>query len=835
MPAHRTDASIRRLEAWFKRRGWKAFPFQREVWEAYAAGESGLLHCTTGAGKTFAIWFAALLKAMRGEDGGGGLRVLWVTPLRALAADTEAALAASAAELWPDWRVGRRTGDTSAAQRKKMAQQPPEALVTTPESVSLLLSQPGFLHHFRSLELVVMDEWHELLSTKRGVLAELALARLRTLAPGVAIWGLSATLGNLPEAAAALGGYTTEDGPRPMRMVRGAMAKRTHIRTLLPPEEGYPWGGHLGLQLLPGVIDLLKRHATSILFTNTRSQAELWFQALTAAMPEWEGMLGLHHGSLANEVRAEVEEGLKTGRLHAVVATSSLDLGVDFAPVDAVLQVGSPKGVARLLQRAGRSGHRPGAESIVYCVPANTLELVEIAAARDLAEAGEIEGRPPLRNPLDLLCQHVVTVAAGGMDETGGFDPERLLAEIRATHAYREITDEEWRWTLAFAAHGGAALRAYPQYFRLNEDHGRYLVRDQETARKHRLTIGTITSDASMEVQYFRGKHLGSIEESFIARLRPGDRFLFAGKNLELVRVRDLRAYVKPARKGPRGVPRWMGGRLPLSTRLSFGMRERLDAARRGLFGTPEMDRVRGVLEIQASLSRIPARDELLIERLKTREGHHLFLYPFEGRLVHEGLAALFAYRLARIQPLTFSLAINDYGMELLSARPAPLEDALAAGLFADTALTEDILGSINAAEMGRRRFREIARVAGLTQEGVGRSRKSARQLMVSASLLYDVFLRYEPSNLLLRQATREVLEMQLEQTRLREALARLRASRLCLVELETHSPFSFPLYVELFREELTSEELADRVSRMEIALERAAAKTVKSRPASDA
>lgn len=809
-------------KAWFAARDWKSFPFQREVWEAYASGESGLVHCTTGTGKTFAIWFAALREAIRRQDPGGGLRVLWMTPLRALAADTTEALASSAAEMWPSWTVDRRTGDTSSHRRRKIAERPPEALVTTPESISLLLSQPTFLHHFRSLELVVVDEWHELLSTKRGVHTELALARLRALAPALRVWGLSATLGNLEEAAKSLGGYSPDGMPRPMRLVRGRMTKRTRIETLMPPQnKAYPWGGHLGLHLLPGVVKLLQKHRTSIVFTNTRSQAELWFRALQEAMPEWEGQLGLHHGSLSNDVRVEVEEGLRTGQMRAVVATSSLDLGVDFAPVDAVLQVGSPKGVARLLQRAGRSGHRPGAESVVYCVPANTLELVEIAAARDLAEAGKIESRPSLRSPLDLLCQHLATVAAGGTDEEGGFQPEALRAEIQTTQAYHDLSEAEWAWALDFAARGGDALKAYPQFARLTDHDGRFSIRDEETAKKHRLGIGTITSDASIHVQYLSGKRLGSVEESFIAKLRPGDRFLFAGKSLELVRVRDLKALVRAAKSGPKGVPRWMGGRMPLSTQMSAGVRERLDAARLGIFGTPEMKRVKGVLEIQAAVSRIPARDDLLIERLKSREGHHLFIYPFAGRLVHEGLAALFAFRLARRQPLTFSLAFNDYGMELLSSRQAPLEEELESGLLAEEGLVEDILGSVNAAEMARRRFREIARVAGLTQEGVGRHRKSARQLMISASLLFDVFQRYEPGNLLLGQATREVLEGQLEQTRLRAALQQMRESQLRLVELKTCSPFSYPLFVERFREQLSSEELADRVLRMEVAMEK--------------
>lgn len=823
-----------KIEAWFRKRRWTPFPFQREVWNSYGAGESGLLHCTTGAGKTFAVWFAALLKAMKEQDEGGGLRVLWITPLRALAADTESALASSVADLWPKWKVARRTGDTSSHLRKKIAERPPECLVTTPESATLLLSQPNFLPHFRSLKLIVLDEWHELLSTKRGVLTELALARLRTLAPNVKTWGLSATLGNIDEATLALGGFDSTGKPHPMRIVQSGPVKRTRIETLLPAaDDRYPWGGHLGIQLLGGVTKLLRKHKTSILFTNTRSQAELWFQGLAQAMPDWEGKLGLHHGSLSNEVRSDAEEGLRTGRLRAVVATSSLDLGVDFAPVDAVLQVGSPKGVSRLLQRAGRSGHRPGAESVIYCVPANTLELVEIAAARDLAMAGMIENRSPLRLPLDVLVQHIATVGAGGLDENGGFDPNALLREVRTTFAYQNLSDTEWNWALDFTARGGNSLNAYSQFNRLSRNNGRFVMTDERLAREHRMNIGTITSDASISVQFVRGARLGSVEESFLAKMRKGDRFLFAGRNLELVRVREMTAYVRAAKKGPRGVPRWMGGRLPLSTRLAQGMRARLETARAGIFDTPEMERLRGILEIQSKLSIIPASNELLIERWKSREGHHLFIYPFEGRLVHEGLAALFAFRLGRLQPTTFSLAFNDHGLELLSPDCVALEAALENGLLDDANLVDDILGSINAGEMSRRQFREIARIAGLTHEGVGRARKSTRQLMISASLLYEVFQRYEPSNLLFRQATREVLENQLEQSRLKRALANMRNSALQIVELTAPSPFAFPIFVERFRQELSSEELASRVARMEVALEKVHDEDLHSAPVS--
>lgn len=821
-PSAKKSRSIR-PERWLTDRGWRPFPFQRQTWRALRAGESGLVHSTTGTGKTHAVLLGVLADAIARGDAGGGLRLLWVTPLRALAADTEKTLAATIEDVWPEWTAGRRTGDTSGTTRRKQLARPPEVLVTTPESLSVLLSQPDFLPHFPQLGTVVVDEWHELLGTKRGVLLELALARLRTLSPSLRLWGLSATLGNTTEAASVLGGLDPDGHPRPLRVVHGALPKTTSIRTLLPrSEEQYPWSGHLGLQLLPSVTDLLRQHRTSIVFTNTRSQAELWFQALTAALPDWKGAIGLHHGSLSDTVRAGVEEGLKSGAMRVAVATSSLDLGVDFAPVDAVLQVGSPKGVARLLQRAGRSGHRPGAESIVYCVPANTFELVEIAAARDLAEAGKIEDRTPLSKPLDVLCQHLTTVAAGGLfPGTPGFAPEALRKEVRSSWAFRTLTTEEWDWTLDFAARGGASLHGYPQFARLRREGDRWVVRDESFARQHRLGIGTITSDASITVQFATGQRLGSVEETFIARLRPGDRFLFAGRSLELVRVRDLRATVRLARSGPRGVPRWMGGRLPLSSRMSEGVRIRLDRARHGHLDAPEMERLRDILRLQESISRLPAADDLLIERHVSREGHHLFFYPFEGRLVHEGLAALFAYRIGRSEPLSFSLAFNDYGFEMLTSRPAPLEAALEAGLLDDAGLVDDILGSINAGELARRQFREIARIAGLTPEGVGSARKSARQLFVSSSLLYDVFSRYEPSNRLFRQATREVLETRLEESRLLSTLRALRGKTLRLIEIPTVSPLAYPLFAERLREQLTTEKLSERLRGMELVMEK--------------
>jgi ATP-dependent Lhr-like helicase len=425
--------------------------------------------------------------------------------------------------------------------------------------------------------------------------------------------------------------------------------------------------------MLPQVIAAIEEGETAIVFTNTRSQTEIWYRAILNACPDWAGVIALHHGSLDREKRSWVEDRLRDGSLRCVVATSSLDLGVDFTPVDRVLQIGSPKGVARLLQRAGRSGHRPGVASRVTCEPTMTHELIEVAAARDGIERGAIESRLPVARPLDVLAQHVVTVAIGG-----GFDPEELFDEVRGTHAYADLQRDEWDWVLSFVSSGGEALLAYPEYSNVDVRDGRWTVEDRRIAQRHRQSIGTIVSDGAMAVRYLRGATLGTVEESFIARLSPGDRFVFAGTPLEFVRVRDMVAYVRRAPGVTGAIPRWMGSRLPMSGELSEMLRLRLGEAADGVFRGPEMEAVRPLLEVQARWSRIPRPGEILIERVKTREGHHLFFFPFEGRLVHEGLAALMAYRIARTVKITFTMSANDWGFELMSVDAAPLEVALA-------------------------------------------------------------------------------------------------------------------------------------------------------------
>lgn len=857
------------IQTWFERKGWTPFPFQLETWNAYLAGQSGLIHAPTGMGKSFAAWLGPLIEwamehpepqrwaAMAPEP----LRVLWVTPLRALANDTANTLRAPVAELGLPWTVELRTGDTSSHVKQRQRTRLPSALVTTPESLSLLLSYPETRQQFRTLRSVVVDEWHELLGTKRGVQTELVLARLRTWTPGLRIWGLSATLGNLDQALdVLLGGddpqisqifdgddpalqssqascRSSKDDPQSAQsaqiqrqttcahprsiLISGEIEKEIRIDTLIPADiERFPWAGHLGAQLLPEVVRRVQGATTTLIFTNTRAQCEIWFQKIIDYVSEHAfelvGTVGLHHGSLDPDLRREVEARLRDGRLRCVVCTSSLDLGVDFAPVEQVIQVGSPKGIARLLQRAGRSGHQPGAVSRVLCVPTHAFELVEFAAARDALQRREIEARLPIEKPLDVLVQHLVTVALGG-----GFGEEELWREVRTTYAFRNLTEPEWRWALDFVTFGSEPLRAYEEYARVSQERGRYGVSSPQVAKRHRMSIGAITSDGMLKVKFQNGPSLGAVEESFASRLKPGDIFVFAGRPLELVRIKEMTVYVRKARRASGITPHWMGGRFPLSTQLADAVRLRLAAADAGVFDTPEMEAVRPLLALQLRWSRLPVPGELLIEQTRTREGHHLFLYPLAGRLVHEGLAALLAYRLSRSEPRTIGAFATDYGIELRSPTPFDLEEATWRAALSPEKLLDDVLDCLNQTEMARRQFRDIARIAGLVFSGYPGSQKTMRQLQSSSSVLYDVFSTYDPENELLRQARREVLDQQLDITRLRQTLEKLAEAKLVQVACRRLTPLAFPIYAEHLRQtEVSTESWEARIQRIVAQLE---------------
>ncbi len=814
--------------SWLAMQGWVPFDFQIATWAAIAEGHSGLLHATTGSGKTYAIWLGALA-ALREQPGQQAppLRILWLTPMRALANDTTAALRAPMADMVPGWTLGARTGDISSAERTQQAKRLPTVLVTTPESLSLLLTRADARERLGQVRMVVVDEWHELLGSKRGVQVQLALARLRTWQPSLQTWGLSATLGDLTHARDVL--CADPSGV----ILSGVMDKPLTVDTLLPGEvERFPWAGHLGLSMCEAVVAEIEASRNTLAFTNTRSQAELWYQALLSARPDWAGLIALHHGSLDKAVREWVEAGLKAGTLKAVVATSSLDLGVDFSPVERVLQIGSCKGIARLMQRAGRSGHAPGQPSRLTLVPTHSLEIVEAAAARRALAQGQVESVRTPDKPFDVLIQHVVTVALGG-----GFDADALFDEVRRTAAFAQLSREEWDWVLDFAGRGGSALQAYPDYHRitLGED-GLYHVDKPALARRHRMSVGTIVSDAHITVAFVRGAVLGQVEESFIARMRPGDAFLFAGRLLELVRVKDMTAQVHLATRQCAAVPRWNGGKMPMSSKLADAMltvmadaANHMDLNGEGALpdaaAQPELAAAWPLLAVQHRWSHLPRPGELLIERIRSRDGHHLFVYPFAGRQVHLSLASLWAWRLSRHAPRSFSMSFNDYGFELMSDEPIEAEALLSGreALVDTSRLLEDALASLNATQLTQRRFREIARIAGLVFTGYPGEARSMRQLQASSSLFFEVFRQHDPANLLLSQAQREVLHHEFELDRLGMVLTRLAEAKWQLSEPARFTPLAFPLLVERLREQLSTQKLQDRLARLLRELHKAA------------
>jgi ATP-dependent Lhr-like helicase len=809
---------------WFHQQGWEPFTFQQEVWEAYLSGESGLLNAPTGSGKTYALWLACLLDFIQKhpddfqEKRRNGLQVLWITPLKALARDIAQAMERACEEMEIPWQVAVRSGDTTSAQRQKQLRSMPECLITTPESLHLLLSQKDHSRLFRNLQCVVVDEWHELLGTKRGVQMELGLSRLKRLQPALKIWGVSATIGNLEQAKDILLG---PGHPRPNRIIRSDIEKKIAVVSIIPDEvEKFPWAGHLGIRMLQKVLPIIEESKTTLLFTNTRSQTEIWYQTLLTKVPDLAGQMAMHHGSLDNEVRSWVENALHQGMLKLVVCTSSLDLGVDFRPVETVIQVGSPKGISRFMQRAGRSGHQPGAISRIYFLPTHSLELLEGAAIQEAIRQKVYESRKPLEKSFDVLVQYLVTLAVGE-----GFRAEEVLQEVRQTYAYRELQDEEWAWALQFITSGGESLGQYDEFSKVEVDEdGLYKVNSRKTAMRHRLSMGTIVSDPVLKVKYVSGGFIGTIEESFISRLKSGDNFWFAGRNLKFERIKEMTVLVRKARGKDGVIPRWSGGRMPLSTQLTDMIRYKLDEFISGNYADPELKALEPLLSLQDHWSSLPDRNSFLIEKLQSREGFHVFMYPFAGRAVHEILSTLVAWRISRIQPISFSIAMNDYGFELLSDTEIPLEEALELDLFTAENLLEDILESVNSTEMARRRFREIAAISGLVFQGYPGKPIGNRHLQATAQIIYDVFAEYDPNNLLMAQAMQEALYQQVEQSKLAEVMATIRQQKLLLELPPRPTPFAFPIMVDRLREKISSESLEDRIRKMQEQLEAYAA-----------
>lgn len=801
---------------WFEQKGWKPFPFQTQTWTAFLQGKNGLLNAPTGSGKTYALWFPIVQHYIKNNPAyktkhKPGLKAIWITPLRALSVEIKQAAERVINDLDINLTVGIRTGDTSSSERAKQKTKMPDLLITTPESMQLMLASKGYDKLFKSCYAIVVDEWHELLGTKRGVQTELALSRLKTVAPKMRIWGISATIGNLQQAMEVLLGPDSEALQNAV-MIKAHNRKTINVMSVIPDKmDTYPWRGHMGLHLIDEVAAIIKKSRTTLVFTNVRAQCEIWYQALLEKYPEFAGDMAMHHGSISRETRQWVEQAVRDEQLKAVICTSSLDLGVDFAPVETVVQIGGPKGVARFLQRAGRSGHRPGEESNIYFLATHALELVEASALRRAVQEIVVEDRIPYLNSWDVLVQYLVTLAV-----SDGFYPKDIYKEVKNTFCYQGISEEEWIWVLNFITKGSQSLQAYDEFKKVEiEEDGKYKVNSRATALRHRMQIGTIVGDAVMNVKYLGGGYVGNIEEWFISKLNPGDVFIFAGKKLELYRTKNMEVLVRRADPGAKAQhASWMGGRMTLSAQMSELLREELYAANTKKM-SDELKALSPIFIRQRKESIVPEPHEFLIETFKTREGYHALFYPFEGRYVHEALASLLAYRISLLSPVTFSLAYNDYGFELLSDKEINMQEVLDNDLFTPRHLHADLQQSLNATEMARRKFRDIAVISGLVFTGYPGKVVKTKHLQSSAQLIFEVFRDYEPENLLFQQAFRETFEHQLEEGRLIMALERIQQQDIVWKPCKKPTPFSFPIITDRLRERLSSETLAERIKKM--------------------
>jgi ATP-dependent Lhr-like helicase len=818
-----TSAGYKQVMKWLKSSKKKPFKFQTDAWQYYAEGYSGLVNAPTGFGKTFSLFLAVVIDELNSPKAKGkaayGLKLIWITPLRSLAKDLARAMREVCDELELDWTVGVRNGDTPQSEKLKQKKQMPEVLIITPESIHLLLAQKSTFNYFEHLQCIVADEWHELLGSKRGVMAELAISRIKGLLLEkhperlLRIWGISATIGNIDQALDVLVPY---DEVLKI-IIRADVEKKIVIKSILPDHiDMLPWAGHLGHKLAEKLLPIIYKSKTTLIFTNTRGQAELWYQTLLSKDENLAGQLAIHHGSIDSELRNWIEDAIHSGMLKAVVSTSSLDLGVDFKPVDTVVQIGSPKGVARFLQRAGRSGHSPYETSKIYFLPTHALELVEAAAIKEAAKTQNIESREPMVMSFDVLIQYLVTLAVGD-----GFDDAKIFFEVKQTHAFRELLPQEWNWIMQFITTGGDSLTAYTEFSKVKKVEGLWKVESRQMAMRHRLHIGAIVSDAMIKVKYLKGGFVGMVEESFISRMKPGSSFTLAGKVLEFIMIKDMMALVRKSKQKTAMSPSWMGGRISLTANLGTILRKKYNETLYKTHDDEELDFVLPLFERQAKVSHVPKDDEFLIELINTRDGYHFFAYPFEGRQVHEIMASLIAYRLGRLKPISFSIAMNDYGFELLSEQPIPLDEENIKELFTPAGLSDDIIASINATEMARRKFRDIACISGLVFQGYPGKYIANKHLQSSAGLFFNVFSDYDKHNLLLRQAYDEAFYQQIEEPRLAAALHRIQGSKVVIVKTDRYTPLCFPIKVDSLRDNMSSEELSQRIERMTAEVEK--------------
>ncbi len=784
------------VNAWFKKQGWKPFAYQREAWAAFENKESGLISVPTGYGKTLAATLGPIEEAIRQKP--KGLFLIYISPLRALTRDLSQSLQRVIFEMGSDLKVECRTGDTSASMRAKQLKKMPPILFTTPESLSLMLSYAGSRELLGSVQATVVDEWHELIASKRGIQTQLGLERLRTWNPDMRTWGLSATLGNLEEASQALVG-----AGRPFHLIRAKLPKEIELDPVAPDEiDSFPWAGHLGLRMLPKLTQKLSAEKSTLIFTNTRSQCERWHAALVEALPTFADNIAIHHSAMDRGEREDVEEGLRTGEIKWVVCTSSLDLGVDFQRVEQVVQIGTAKSLARLVQRAGRSMHRPGEPSHLLYVPTNSWELVELEAARAALSEGVVEPRRPINKPIDVLVQHLVTLACGD-----GFRDEDF-EEVRRCYSFAGLTKEEWDWCVNFVRYGGPSLQAYPQYQKIYlDDENVFRIRNSFMSRQHRMSIGTIPNNYQVNLVMGNRKRIGSIEETFISKLKRGDVFHFSGRKLEFVMMKDMTAIVKATTRNSRVTPSWAGTQFPLSESLSGFFQAQL--------AKPPTQELQGLFESQREISQIPRADELLCEVWDAREGRHLFLYPFGGRSVHEGLAAVWTHRFAQKEKGSFLFSVNDYGVMIQGPKEYPFQELMDESFFTPAGLEPHIEAALNLTEMSLRQFRNIAQTAGLIFTGYPSAKKSGKQMQISTSLLFEVFRKHDPGSLLFKQAHDQVLEQQLDIGRLHRKLVELQDRKRIWKHTVRPSPLAVPVWAEMNAARLSTESFHDRMERM--------------------
>lgn len=781
------------VAAWFAARGWRPHAHQLQALAAARAGRSALLTAPTGGGKTLAGFLPTLAELAAAPR--QGLHTLYVSPLKALTQDIHRNLRAPVAEMGLDIAVETRTGDTPRNRRQRQRRQPPQILLTTPESLALLLSYPDAGEVFAGLRAIVVDELHALAGGKRGDLLALALARLAGLAPRCRRLGLSASVRDPAALADWLAAPAAGCAPAEVARIDAGAGPRPEVE-ILATREYLPWAGHMAVHALPEVYQRLRTARTALVFVNTRAQAEIVFQELWR-LNEDALAIALHHGSLDIERRRRVEAATARGELRAVVATSSLDLGIDWAAVDLVVQVGAPKGAARLLQRIGRANHRLETPSRALLVPANRFEVLECRAAADAIAEGTLDGAALRPGGLDVLAQHVLATACAG-----AFEPDALYAEVRAAQPYRELSRRDFDDVLAFVDHGGYALAGYRRFRRLQRDRrGRYRVASGRDAQRYRMNVGTIVEAPTLTVRLKRGRVLGEIEEFFAQHLRPGDTFVFAGELLRFEGLRETRVEVTRAKAGgePK-VPAYIGGRLPLSTHLAERVRGLLEDRRRWreLPGP-----VAWWLGLQHWRSQVPGREGLLVETFPRGDKAFLVAYCFEGRNAHQTLGMLITRRMERmgLQPLGF--VASDYVLAVWSlCTPGGREvDAL----FDQDMLGDDLEEWMADSSMLRRTFRNVGVVAGLIDKQVPGREATGRQVAFSADLIYDVLRKYQPDHVLLRATRQEAADGLSDVRRLGDMLARVQG-RIVTRALPRISPLAVPVLLEIGREQVHGE-----------------------------